>query len=290
MDYNQKLSEYKSYFENQLNNFLDEYLEEDNALSSVVSYSIIDAGKRIRPILCFAVSEMLGGSVETVRAYALAIEMIHSYSLVHDDLPCMDDDDYRRGKLSTHKKFGEGLGVLAGDALLNLAFEVVLNSDNLSISDLDALKILAESSGIKGMIKGQVLDLKSNITVQPSEKLLNEIAYNKTAKLIMAPILIASILNGKKNYEKLKQFGYNLGVLFQVIDDIMDFESDFTTMGKTPGKDVKTNKLTSVTLLSLNQAKVNAQKFYDECIKILKTIPNSEFLINFTDFLYNRRS
>ena len=106
----------------------------------------------------------------------------------------------------------------------------------------------------------------------------------------MAPILIASILNGKKNYEKLKQFGYNLGVLFQVIDDIMDFESDFTTMGKTPGKDVKTNKLTSVTLLSLNQAKVNAQKFYDECIKILKTIPNSEFLINFTDFLYNRRS
>ncbi len=289
MNFNKKYAKYKEYFEKSLSDFLDNYFFEDNVLNQAVKYAVVDGGKRVRPTLLFATAEMLGVPLGEVKNISLAIEMIHSYSLVHDDLPCMDNDDYRRGKLSTHKKFGENIGVLAGDALLNLAFEVALSKDCFGIVDGIALKLLAEYAGAKGMIKGQVKDLLSEKDSTAGEEDLLSIHYNKTAKLIAAPILIASIYSGYSHYDKLKEFAFNLGYLFQIVDDIMDCEGNLENMGKSPNKDASVDKLTSVKIYGLEGAKVLADKYYEDCTTILKELPNSEFLLEFTDYMLKRR-
>ncbi len=260
-------------------------------LAESMIYALSGGGKRIRPVLALATAELLGLEFDKVKKFAFAIECIHSYSLVHDDLPAMDNDDYRRGKLSTHKKFGEAYGILAGDALLNYAFESVLDEDNLtSTFDVKALKILADCAGAKGMILGQVYDLQNEKNPKFTEELLYEIYENKTAKLIMAPILIASILSGSKYFTELKEFGYNLGITFQIVDDIMDEEGDLGTIGKTPHKDKEVDKLTSVKVFGLDGAKEKAEEHYNICKNILKKIPNSEFLSQLTDKLFVRKS
>ena len=289
MNFNEQYNKYKLHFEAVLDNCLSKYCADDNVIFEAIKYSILDAGKRIRPVLCYATNEMLGGANELVDHFALAIEMIHTYSLVHDDLPCMDNDDYRRGKQSTHKKFGENIGVLTGDALLNLAFETVLSKSQFSSDDVLALSLLSKYSGAKGMIKGQVLDLINEHNNNAGEKELLEIYHNKTAKLISAPILIASILNGKKYFNQLSEFGYYLGVLFQLVDDVMDVESDFSLMGKSPNKDLEEGKLTSIKVYGLDKAKKLCFDYYDKCISILSEIPNSEFLIELTKYSLNRR-
>lgn len=289
MIFQQRFNQYKQYFEDVLEGAISDYCNEDNTLFSAIKYSIIDAGKRVRPVLCYAVNEMLGGKKERVNKFALAIEMIHTYSLVHDDLPCMDNDDYRRGKLSTHKKFTENIGVLTGDALLNLAFELALSS-KLDDDEIFALSLLAKCAGAKGMIKGQVLDLENEGNKHASEKELIEIYHNKTAKLITAPILIASAVNQKKYFNELSVFAYNLGMLFQFVDDLMDVESNFIKMGKTPNKDLKVDKLTSIRVYGLEKTKEFCDEFHNKCISILNTIPNSEFLKEFTTFMLNRRN
>lgn len=288
MIFQQKYNEYKQYFEKVLDKFIFDYCDEDNTIFSAIKYSIIDAGKRIRPVLCYATNEMLGGEKEKVNKFALAIEMIHTYSLVHDDLPCMDNDDYRRGKLSTHKKFNENIGVLSGDALLNLAFETALSS-KLDEDEIFALSLLAKYAGPKGMIKGQVLDLENEGNKDASEKELIEIYHNKTAKLITVPILIASAINNKKYFNQLSVYGYNLGMLFQFVDDLMDVESNFNKMGKTPNKDLEADKLTSIRVYGLERTKLLCNEFYLKCIDILNTIPNSDFLKELTCFILNRR-
>lgn len=260
-------------------------------LAESMIYALSGGGKRIRPVLALATAELLGLEFDKVKKFAFAIECIHSYSLVHDDLPAMDNDDYRRGKLSTHKKFGEAYGILAGDALLNYAFESVLDEDNLtSTFDVKALKILADCAGAKGMILGQVYDLQNEKNPKFTEELLYKIYENKTAKLIMAPILIASILSGSKYFTELKEFGYNLGITFQIVDDIMDEEGDLGTIGKTPHKDKEVDKLTSVKVFGLDGAKEKAEEHYNICKNILKKIPNSEFLSQLTDKLFVRKS
>jgi geranylgeranyl diphosphate synthase type II len=289
-DYSQSYNKYLTIF----NGYLEEiYSQLDKSAPKIIidamRYAVSGGGKRIRPVLCLATAESLGVPFESVKEYCVAIETIHSYSLVHDDLPAMDNDDYRRGKLSTHKKFGEANGILIGDALLNFAFEHALSSDNFNQNSLKAMRVLADFAGYRGMIGGQVYDLQSENKQDFSEKDLYLIYENKTAKLITAPLLIASELSGGLYKKELSDFGYNLGVLFQIIDDIMDVEGTLESIGKTPHKDEEENKLTSIKIFGLDGAKERAKMHYDACKKAISNIPDSWFLSQLADAMYVRR-
>ena len=287
--FNEKYNEYVEYFNDGLNRIFDKDLTgTPNLLKDAITYAVKDGGKRIRPVLCLAAADMLKVDKSEVINFAVAVELIHSYSLVHDDLPSMDNDDYRRGKLSTHKKFGEAYGILAGDALLNLAVEVALNKENFSKNDALATKILFNLSGANGMIAGQVLDLQNENSEEISDKILFTIFENKTSKLLTAPLLIASILSDNKYFSELELLGKNLGLLFQIKDDILDETGDFAAIGKTPHKDEKANKLTSIKVFGLDGAKKIAEILYSSCKEILNKIPNSEFLSELIDRLYTR--
>lgn len=283
-----------AYFRNIFDGFLSE--TNDNLYScaetivNAMRYAVENGGKRVRPILCIATNAALGGTPDNVKEYAVAIEYIHSYSLVHDDLPAMDNDDYRRGKLSTHKKFGEGIGILAGDALLNGAFEIMLNRKNINQSDVVAMKIIAEYAGYSGMIAGQTLDLENEKTATCDEKLLYNVYENKTSKLLTAPLLVASVKNGRKYYEELKQFGFELGTLFQITDDILDEESELSVLGKTPHKDKESGKLTSVAFFGLDGAKKKARERYENCLDAVSKCENFDFIRSFAKKIYERKS
>lgn len=288
MDFNIKFNEYKEYFEKRLTEYFDNLSGKyPKPIYEAMYYAVKDGGKRIRPVLSLSSAEMLGLEKEQVINLALAIEFIHSYSLVHDDLPSMDNDDYRRGKLSTHKKFGEAIGILAGDGLLNLAIETALSYENYTENYFNAVKEIFSLSGASGMIAGQVLDLESekgNIVFD--EKSLYDIEIRKTSCLISAPLLSSSVLSGRKYYEELKAFGLNLGLLFQITDDILDETGKIETIGKTPHKDI--NKLTSVTLFGLSGAREKADFYYNNCLNALSEIENSEFLRELLNSVYKR--
>ncbi len=290
MDFEIKFSNYVNRFESKLSDRLNNLAENAPCvIKDAISYAITDGGKRIRPVLLYASAEMLNVGLDEVDLFALALEMIHSYSLVHDDLPSMDNDDYRRGKLSTHKKFGEALGVLAGDALLNLAFETVLEKEKFCDFDFKSLKILSDFSGYNGMIAGQVLDLESEKKSNIDFDALFNIHINKTGKLFTAPLLISSVFAGNKYFDEFSELGKTIGLMFQITDDIMDVEGSFETIGKTAGKDQIENKLTSVKLLGLDGAKEYNKKLYAKSIEILSRIENSEFLIWLVNKLYCRK-
>lgn len=292
MSYNikQKYNEYYNLFENYLNDFLNSL---DNSTSKTIqeaiNYSMVNGGKRVRAVLLLASADYLGIDLEDVKYYALALELIQSYSLVHDDLPCMDNDDYRRGKLSTHKKFGEAIGVLAGDALLNLAFETCLKKENINHNDIEAMRLIFDYSGYKGMVAGQVLDLQNENNSNPNEKVLFDVYYNKSVKMIVAPLLCASILANKKYYSELENYGTNLGFTFQIKDDIIDVEGDLSEIGKTPNKDLIEDKLTSVKVFGLQGAKITAQKYYNNTLDSVKNLNKNEFFVEFAKMLYDRK-
>lgn len=258
-------------------------------IKDAMEYAVLGGGKRVRPVLCFSACEMLGGKAEDVKNIALAVEFIHSSSLVHDDLPAMDNDDYRRGKLSTHKKFGEAYGILAGDALLNVAFETLLSERKFTDGYLKAARIVAEYAGYGGMIGGQVEDLQNEKNSAPTEDALYAIYLNKTAKLISVPILAADCVCGGHNFDALKEYGYHLGVLFQITDDIMDVEGTFEKIGKTPHKDDTEDKLTAVKIFGLDGAKERAKTHYEHAKSIIEKIDTVGFLTAFTDKMFTRR-
>ena len=291
-------SEEFSNFINIINCEIDKIFEnlkkKNNAPDLIIEgmkYAVLGGGKRVRPVLALATAKMLNLQQEEVLNFAIAIEFIHSYSLVHDDLPAMDNDDYRRGQLSTHKKFGEANGILIGDALLNYAFELVTNiSLTTNKNTLKAINIIADCSGYSGMIAGQVLDLYYQNNYQNDEKILFDIYQKKTGKLLSAPILCASQLADGMYFDVLQKYSYYLGLLFQFTDDILDCESNFSTLGKTPNKDDSQNKFTSVKLFGLDGAKQKCKEYYENALNLIKEIPNNEFLLNFTSFIYNRKS
>ena len=290
IDFAVKYDEYLNFFNASLEKRLD-FLKDDapKTIKDAMRYAVSGGGKRVRPVLCYSACEMLGKDFSAVENLALCIELIHSYSLVHDDLPAMDNDDYRRGKLSTHKKFGEATGILAGDALLNFAFETMLSENKISDAFIDAMRVIAEYAGYSGMIGGQTLDLLNENNAAATEKDLYEIYLNKTAKLITAPLLAASCVNGKKYYDELKEYGYHLGILFQITDDIMDECGTLEQIGKTPHKDDAEKKLTSVRIFGLNGAKDKAAFHYNSAKKIIENIDGLGFLTAFTDKMYQRR-
>lgn len=290
MDYNEQYAHYLNIFNSNLNEaFLSLNNQAPNTIIEAMNYSVKDGGKRLRPVLCLAACDMLGVDLDEAKEFSVALECIHSYSLVHDDLPAMDNDDYRRGKLSTHKKFGEANAILTGDALLNFAFETALKKENFSNKDARALYILAEYAGYSGMIAGQVLDLENEQNNAYNEQKLYDIYENKTAKLITAPLLIASTLSGCKYFNELKEFGYHLGITFQIVDDIMDVEGTLESIGKTPNKDLAEDKLTSIKVFGLEGAKERAKKHYTKCKELLSKIDNNDFLNKLTDAMFVRK-
>ena len=290
MDYNLFYNKYLNLFNESYQKIIDNL--DENAPKTIkesMIYATADGGKRVRPVLCYATAQALNLPLECVEKFALAIEFIHSYSLVHDDLPSMDNDDYRRGKLSTHKKFGEAYGILCGDALLNFAFEICLDKTDFNVYDARAMKILAQYAGYSGMIGGQVLDLQNENNSVIDKDVLYQIYINKTSKLLTAPLLICSELAGGVYFNELKEFGYNLGIMFQITDDLLDEEGDIAEIGKTPHKDKESNKFTSIKVFGLEGAKQKAKEHYLICKNLLNQIPNSEFLSIFTDKIYSRK-
>ena len=233
-----------------------------------VRYSIFAGGKRLRPILCMASAEAVGGDIQTVLPVACAIEMIHTYSLIHDDLPAMDDDDYRRGQLTNHKVFGEGIAVLAGDALLTEAFHLMskrdlpgnVNSDSL----LAVINEISKAAGFFGMVGGQVADLKSE-GKEVDEKTLHYIHVHKTEALITVSIRAGAILAGasEKELQVLSEYGRKIGLAFQIADDILDIESTREVLGKDIGSDEERKKVTYPALLGLEPSRGKAFELID---------------------------
>lgn len=219
-----------------------------------MTYSLMNGGKRIRPLILFSLLKDYGFKEQLGYPCGCAIEMIHTYSLIHDDLPCMDDDDLRRGKPSCHKAYDEATAVLAGDALLTRAFQVVLESQCSSEKKCALVSKLAEYAGIDGMIYGQDLDMKAETLTDARFEDLQEIEVYKTAMLLTLPMICAAILADKEqDIPVLKEIGERLGIQFQVQDDILDVTSSATALGKSTS-DTQNNKLTAVSLLGLEES------------------------------------
>lgn len=225
-----------------------------------MAYSLEAGGKRVRPYLVFSFNSLCGGSEESATAFACAVEMIHTYSLIHDDLPCMDNDDLRRGKPSNHKVFGEDIALLAGDALLTLAFETLTNEKTVKICGTSAccrgVSVLSKYAGATGMIGGQVIDLMSENTNAPIE-VLREMDYKKTACLIKAACELGCISAGAndKQIKAASEFGECIGIAFQIQDDILDVTSSDEELGKPVGSDAENSKSTYVSLLGIEKCR-----------------------------------
>lgn len=289
MSFNKIYNEYKDYFEKELYSQVSSLNSAEPTLKEAMIYSLKNGGKRIRPVIMLATAELLGVDKKDVLSFAIAIECIHAYSLIHDDLPAMDNDDLRRGKPTNHKVYGEALAILAGDALLNYAFELILRrvSDKNSIS---AGRLLALYAGAFGMIGGQALDILSEDKplCDKSEEMLYNIHANKTGRLLSASVLVPSCLAGNLHFDELSSFGKNLGLLFQITDDMLDFTSTPEKLGKSINKDKDSNKLTFVTLYGLEEASKKAEQCYLDGIKSVENIDGNTFLIDLLTFVKTR--
>ena len=249
-------------------------------LIEAMNYSIRSGGKRLRPMMMYASAEMFGTPVKMIEPFMAAIEMIHTYSLVHDDLAAMDNDEYRRGKRTTHAVYGEGMGLLAGDGLLNYAFETALKSFDLTSDNddkercLKALKILADKAGIYGMAGGQGADIESDNTGESSEELLMFIHEHKTAAMIQSAMMIGAVLQGASDADvsKIEESAYHIGIAFQIRDDILDVTSTKEILGKTTGKDVQEHKLTYVSMHGIPEAEKQVEVHSERAEMLLSEV------------------
>lgn len=264
-------------------------------LAKAINYSMRAGGKRLRPVFMAAMYEMLGGNSEIVKPFMAAIEMIHTHSLIHDDLPAIDNDQYRRGKKTTHVVFGESAAILAGDALLNYAYETAFQAFELAKNEEEvlrvakALKILGEKTGLCGMLGGQGVDVE-NDGKPLSRETLDFIYENKTSALIEASLMIGAVLAGEKDLSSIQQMGSCLGIAFQIQDDILDVISSQEELGKPVGSDEKNHKTTYVTLEGVAQAGEEVKKLTHEAVGILLQLPGEkEFLKDLFLFLCTRR-
>ena len=289
MNFNDKYCAYLREFNAKLTEFCNKIDCRPDVLRDSLRYGLELGGKRIRPVLCFATADLLGVERRKVINFALAIELIHTYSLIHDDLPEMDDDDFRRGKPSNHKVFGVGNAVLAGDGLLNTAYSLLLQECRSGTEYISAAEFICDCAGIYGMIAGQSADLLHENDKSLNEPTLNFIYENKTGKLLTAPVVVPAILSGGRCFSGLKSFGKDLGALFQITDDILDVEGEFSSLGKSIGKDEEEGKYTSVALYGLDGAKLRADVLAERCRAVLESIDgDGEFLISLVDFVRNR--
>lgn len=263
---------------------LREYLPAQEGYQKIImeamEYSLMAGGKRLRPMMMREVYSLFGGTGKVIEPFMAAIEMIHTYSLVHDDLPAMDNDEYRRGRKTTHVVYGEDMGILAGDALLNFAFETAFRAFELcpeeSLKIGNALKVLGHKSGIYGMIGGQVVDVKE--TGKAAEKDVLDTIYEwKTSALIEASMMVGAILAGatKEEVETVEKVASNIGIAFQIQDDILDVSSTEEVLGKPIHSDEKNNKTTYVTLFGIEKASKIVEEMSKEAIECLHKLPGT---------------
>lgn len=289
------LKEKKELIDEKLKEYLNE-LKWPYVISEGMKYSVLNGGKRIRPILLLMTLELLGEKIEKGLATGCAIEYIHSYSLVHDDLPALDNDEYRRGQLTTHIKFGEAQGILIGDALLTEAFRIL----SLKNKELEPEKIVeiigltSEYSGIEGMIGGQILDIESE-GKRIDYETLKTIHKNKTGKLIKLPMEAACIISGIKGEKRLiiEKIADLLGLAFQIRDDILDVEGEFEKLGKKIGSDIALDKSTYPSIFGMEKSKKILNEVLLEAKEILKnnfSDNRAELFLKLTDYLENRES
>lgn len=275
MNISEEITKRASDIEIRIKGFLPEQYEYQKTIVEAMSYSVLAGGKRLRPMLMEASYQMFGGEGEELDAFMAAIEMIHTYSLVHDDLPAMDNDLYRRGKKTTHAVYGEAMGVLAGDALLNFAFETVADAMVRSAGDMRVAKafaVLAKKAGIYGMIGGQVVDVESEKKGQQIDRDCLDFIYRlKTGALIEASLMIGAILAGASEEEVslMEEAGTKLGLAFQIQDDILDVTSSLEVLGKPIGSDARNEKATYVAFEGLEKAGAEVERLSREAVAIL---------------------
>ena len=239
-------------------------------------YSLLAGGKRLRPILCLAACEMIGGTISMAMPTACAMEMVHTMSLIHDDLPAMDNDDYRRGRLTNHKVYGEDIAILAGDGLLAYAFEFVATQTPETVSRERVLQVIArlgKALGAAGLVGGQVVDLDSEGKSDISLETLNFIHNHKTAALLEASVVCGGIVAGasSQDIQKLTSYSQNIGLAFQIIDDILDITATQEQLGKTAGKDLIAKKVTYPSLWGLEESRSKAQQLIEAACQELET-------------------
>ncbi len=240
-------------------------------------YAVLGGGKRLRPILCLATCEACGGRLESALPAAAALEMIHTYSLVHDDLPAMDDDDLRRGRPTVHRAFGDAQAILAGDGLLTLAFELLAREppgEAVAARRADAVAVVAGRAGVAGMVGGQIADLEAEHGATPSAN-VEWIHRHKTGALIAASVEVGAILAGATPPVRgaLARYGQSIGLAFQIADDILDVTSTAHVLGKTPGKDRRSGKLTYPALHGLDASRAMAGRLVEEALAELRSVP-----------------
>lgn len=270
--------------EETLNLYLPTITGNQGLILEAMEYSLLAGGKRIRPLLMKEIYSLFNGAGEEINCFMAAIEMIHTYSLVHDDLPAMDDDDYRRGRKTTHIVYGEDMGILAGDALLNYAFEVATKSFDMapdnSIRIGKSLQVLSKKSGVYGMIGGQVIDVK-HTGESLSKEMLDEIFRLKTGALIEASMMIGAILAGasQEEIQKVEKIAASIGMAFQIQDDILDVTGDADIIGKPILSDEKNQKTTYISLMGIDQSKEQVLEYSSNALDLLDSINgDSEFL------------
>lgn len=294
MDINKEIAEHTTQVEAIITKYLPKESGYQKTVMEAMNYSFLAGGKRLRPMLMQETYRLFGGSSDIIEPFMAAIEMIHTYSLIHDDLPAMDNDDYRRGRKTTHVVYGEAMGILAGDALLNFAFETAckgLMQDVGNPAVARAVQILAQKAGIYGMLGGQVVDVESE--GQPLEREKLDFIYDlKTGALIEASMLIGAVLAGasEKEQQVILQVAKDVGLAFQIQDDILDVTSTAEELGKPVHSDEKNNKVTYVTLFGTEKAAEQVEELSEKAIDLLKSLnKNNEFLYLLIEKLINRR-
>ncbi len=287
MNFKEKYNEYLSAVEQGLAEYAAAMHFLPSVLTESMRYSLLAGGKRIRPVLFYAALDALGQDYLQEKELAVAIECIHTYSLIHDDLPAMDNDDFRRGKPSNHRVFGEAYAVLAGDALLSYAFDLLLKAAARDQKHLMAAQRLSLAAGAEGMIAGQSADLLYSGKSAGEEELLF-IYENKTGRLISAPLEMAAVL-ADGNVEAAEAFGRNLGILFQLTDDILDEKGTDGRMGKTLGKDKIEDKLTCIKVFGMQKAEMLADEYVLKCRQALADLTeHTDFFEGIVSLVRNR--
>ena len=285
----------------EINKVIQSYLPEEEGfaktMAQAMNYSILAGGKRLRPMLILETLRLFGGEEKLAYPFMAAMEMIHTHSLVHDDLPALDNDDYRRGRLTTHKVYGEAMGVLSGVALLNYAYEVMLTAfDTADTPDcqahmIQALKVMSHKTGLYGMLGGQSVDVE-NDGKPMSREMIDYIYENKTSALIEASVMTGAILGGATEEETaiVEKAAKNIGLAFQIQDDILDVTGSEEIIGKPVNSDEKNKKTTYVTLEGLEKAKQDVEKISAEAIEELNKLPgNNDFLEQLIHLLIHRQ-
>ena len=291
IDFKSRYDEYLNMINKRLDELLTGSVYDDEIVCDAMRYSVENGGKRIRPVLTLECCRLCGEDIDKALDFACALEMIHTYSLIHDDLPCMDDDDMRRGKPSCHKQFGEEYALLAGDALLTYAFEVICSSDNSDDKKTKAVLTLAQNAGFNGMIGGQVVDLRSEGKDISFDRL--KTMHNlKTGCLIRCAVLLGCIAAGadKETTDSLVSYSDNLGLAFQIVDDVLDVIGTVEELGKPIGSDAEMMKTTYVTLFGLEEAQKMAAETTKKAIESIKDIENNDFLVTLAKNLADRKS